>query len=155
MKYVFDNSPLSALVKNYYPERFPTLWKNFDKMIANNEITSTREVLREIEDLGGDISDWAKNNKSLFATPTAEEALFVAEIYKVSHFQQNIERQKILKGGKNADPFLIARAEVLSIPVVTMERYKKNAVKIPNICEHFGVKCLHLEDFMEKENWQF
>lgn len=71
------------------------------------------------------------------------------------HFQQNIERQKILKGGKNADPFLIARAKILNIPVVTMEKYKEHAVKIPNICEHFGIECLHLEDFMEKENWQF
>jgi hypothetical protein len=30
----------------------------------------------------------------------------------VRHFQQNIEQQKLLKGGKNAEPFVIARAAV-------------------------------------------
>jgi len=155
MKYVFDNSPLSALLRNYYPGRFPTLWKIFDKMITDGEITSTREAFREMIDLGVEFAQWAKDHEEIFAIPSAQEALFVAEIYKVKHFQQNIERQKILKGGKNADPFLIARAKILEIPLVTMERYKRNAVKIPNVCEHFKVECLHLEKFMERENWQF
>ena len=30
--YVFDNAPLSTLFKNYYPKRFPTLWKNFNEL---------------------------------------------------------------------------------------------------------------------------
>ncbi len=144
MKYVFDNSPLSALFRNYYRDRFPSLWESFDTMIAEGEITSTREVLREIENIGGEVAIWASDNKGLFVTPTAEEAEFVTEIYKVAHFQQNIERQKILRGGQNADTFLIARAKTLGIPVVTMEKYKEHSVKIPNICEHFGVECLTL-----------
>jgi Domain of unknown function (DUF4411) len=48
--YVFDNSPLSVLFKNYYRKRFPTLWKNFDELVGKSGIVSTREVLREIED---------------------------------------------------------------------------------------------------------
>jgi hypothetical protein len=85
----------------------------------------------------------------------AAEGAFVARIYRVSHFQQNIELQKLLKGGKNADPFVIARAAVENRTVVTMEVFKPNGVKIPNICRHFGVKCLLLEDFMEEEGWTF
>jgi hypothetical protein len=124
-------------------------------MISEDNITSTREAYREMIDLGGEISLWAKNHEKIFVTPNAEEALFVAEIYKVTHFQQNIERQKFFKGGKNADPFLVARAKILDIPIVTMERFKPNSVKIPNICQYFGIECYHLEDFMEAENWQF
>ena len=30
-----------------------------------------------------------------------------------------------------------------------------NAVKIPNVCEHFGVDCTNLEEFMEREKWRF
>jgi hypothetical protein len=73
----------------------------------------------------------------------------------VPHFQQNIERQKLLKGGRNADPFVIARAAVAQCPVVSMEQFKDNAAKIPNICRHFGVECLSLEQFMEREGWEF
>ncbi len=48
----------------------------------------------------------------------------VAEIYSIQHFQQNIEQQKLLKGGRNADPFVIAKAVVDRRTVVTMETLK-------------------------------
>ena len=60
-----------------------------------------------------------------------------------------------MKGGKNADPFVIARAHALMATVVTMESKPRNGVKIPNICEHFNIDCISLEGFMERENWLF
>ena len=36
----------------------------------------------------------------------------MTRIYQVDRFQQNIEVKKLLKGGKNADPFVIARAAI-------------------------------------------
>lgn len=156
MIYVFDNSPLSTLFKNYYRRRFPSLWQRFDDLVDNGDIISTREVLREIED--GPIEslrEWAARNSELFTTPNAEEGAFVTRIYAIRHFQNNIERQKILKGGKNADPFVIAKAAVTEGTVVTMEQLRPNAVKIPNICDHFDIRCMTLEDFMETEGWQF
>jgi hypothetical protein len=154
--YVFDNSPLSSLFKNYYRKRFPSLWKNFDALVAEGALVSTREALREIEDSSIiELREWAKDNQGLFAVPTAAEGAFVARIYAVPHFQQNIEQQKLLKGGRNADPFVIARASVEKRTVVTMEKFKPNAAKIPNICQQFGVGCMTLEEFMEAENWQF
>jgi Domain of unknown function (DUF4411) len=156
MSYVFDNSPLSALFKNYYRRTFRSLWDNFDALVDQGRIVSTREALREIEDGGpADLLDWARNHNTLFATPTAAEGAFVTRIYSVAHFQQNIEQQKLLRGGKNADPFVIAKAAVDGRTVVTMEQFKPNAAKIPNICRHFNVSCFTLEEFMEAENWQF
>jgi hypothetical protein len=114
--------------------------------------------LREIEDgpIEG-LRDWATRHQRLFTVPAAAEGAFVARVYSVPHFQQNIEQQKILKGGKNADAFVIAKAAVESGTVVTMELLKGNAVKIPNICGHCGIQCLSLEieKFMEEEGWQF
>jgi len=154
--YIFDNSPLSVLFKNYYRGRFPSLWKNFDALIANGAIVSTREVLREIEDSSiAELRDWAKSNPNVFTIPTAAEGTFIAKIYGVIHFQQNIEQQKLLKGGRNADPFEIAKAATDGKTVVTMEMLKPNAAKIPNICKHFQVPCMTLEEFMEAEGWQF
>lgn len=154
--YVFDTSALSELFGSYYRSRFPTLWKLFDELVETGSITSTREVAREIERYSrGDIEDWMKRNRKLFSTPTAAEAEFVRKIYEVKHFQQNIELKKIQKGGLNADPFVIAKAAVNNAIVVTLEIEKPKAVRIPNICRHFGVECFNLEDFMEKEGWQF
>lgn len=79
----------------------------------------------------------------------------VSVIYAIEHFQANIERQKMLKGGNNADPFVIAKAAVSEGQVVTLEKLKPNAAKIPNICAHFDVACLSLEEFMQQEDWKF
>jgi len=154
--YVFDNSPLSALFRNYYRRRFPTLWENFDAMVDEGRLLSTREVLNEIN--GSPIEalrDWAKDHGEIFATPTAKEGAFVAQIFAVRHFQQNIERKKLYKGGFNADPFVVAKAAIIEGTVVTMETRAPNAAKIPNICDHFDIPCLSLEKFMEAEHWEF
>jgi hypothetical protein len=87
--------------------------------------------------------------------PVAAEGAFIARIYAVPHFQQNIEQRKLLKGGTHADAFVIAKAAVEGRAVVTVERIRPKAVKIPNICQHFGVPCLSLEEFMEEEGWEF
>ena len=156
MTYVFDNSPLSALFRNYYRHRFPSLWRRFDDLVINGDFVSTREVRRELED-GPDESlrEWVAQNRELFTIPSAEEGVFVARIYAVQHFQQNIERQKMLRGGNNADPFVIAKAALTEGTVVTMEQLRPNAAKIPNICDHFNIPCMTLEEFMESEGWEF
>lgn len=154
--YVFDNSPLSVLFRNYYRSRFPSLWDRFDALVADGRIVSTREVYREAWDSSlENLRKWADVHKPVFHIPTADEGAFVGQIYTVRHFQQNIEQKKLLLGGRNADPFVIAKAATERRCVVTMEQYKKNGVKIPNICEHFGVDCLSLEAFMEREGWEF
>lgn len=155
MIYVIDTSVVSALHRNYYRSRFPSLWERFDAMVAKGKFTSTREARRELEDGLAEAFDWANANKHLFPAPTAEEAKFVVTIFGVKHFQGNIETQKLLKGGKNADPFLIARAKICDGTVLTMEQLKKNAAKIPNICDHFKIPCVNLERFMEIEGWTF
>ena len=156
MSYVFDNGPFSSLFRNFYRKTFRTLWENFNVLVADGSILSTREVLREIEDSADQsLRDWSRLNQHLFETPTGVEGLFVAKIYAVPHFQYNIEQQKLLKGGKIADPFVIAKAAVEGRTVVTMEKFKKDGAKIPNVCKRFGIPCLSLEEFMESENWEF
>ena len=156
MKYVFDNSPLSTLFRNYYRRRFPTLWEKFDAIVDEGRLLSTREVLNEINISSIEaLRDWGKDHGEIFTTPTPEEGTFVARIYGVRHFQHNIEHQKLQRGGYIADPFVIAKAAVIQGTVVTMEEHAPNSAKIPNICEHFDIPCLSLEKFMEAENWEF
>ena len=156
MTYVFDTSALSVLFRNYYRGRFRTLWANFDAIVDEGRIVSTREVAREIKDSSlEDLREWTKVHEGLFTTPTAAEGSFVAEIFSVRHFQQNIKEKKLYKGGKNADPFVIAKAVVVGASVVTMESLRPNAAGIPNIGDHFEIPCLTLEGFMETEEWQF
>lgn len=156
MDYVFDTGAFSALFRNYFVSVFPTLWTNFDALITSGGIISVAEVMGEIEDSSlENMRKWKDDNNGIFHRPTAEEADIIRAIYKEKHFQNNIEKQKILKGGKIADPFVIAKAGTLKRAVVTSEKFKPNAAKIPNICKHFAVTCFSMPEFMENEGWKF
>ncbi len=156
MSYVFDTNAFSVLFSSYYKNRFPSLWIKFDRLVISGDITSTREVLEEINvSPVPEMVEWASNHKGLFPTPTKEEAIFVRTIFQHEHFQQIIEKKKLLKGGRNADPFIIARAKILKFTVITMEKERDNGAKIPNICRRFDIPCNSLERFMELEGWEF
>lgn len=149
MIYVFDTSPLINIFKNYYPRRFPSLWKKFNELVNNENLISCRENYREIEERDDNLFEWAKNHEKIFKSPSAEEGKFISQIYSIPLFRDNIEQQKLLKGGCNADPFVVAKAKSEDACVVTLEKFKSNSPKIPNICGHFKIECLDLEGFME------
>lgn len=156
MIYIFDTSSLSHL-QHFYRGVFTSLWDGLDNMVADQRLISTREVSRELENasLSIEVVEWTKSNKQIFTTPSAEELLFVAEIFKVKHFQALIGEKQRLKGTPVADPFVIACARRYGGTVVTEERLKPNAAKIPNVCAHFKIGCISLEGFMQQQAWKF
>ena len=152
---MFDTNAFSQLVHCYYPSGFPTLWANFQDLLDAGQITSTREAARECADGPEALRDWAGNHAQLFPAPTAREGEFVRKIFARPRFRHVIEERKLLKGGKNADPFVVARAAALGATVVTAEKNRPNSARIPNICEHFGIAYTSFEGFMELEGWRF
>jgi len=111
----------------------------------------------EIErgDVDEHTNSWLAQRKELFTTPSVPELQFVAEIFRIPHFQTLIGEKQRLVGTPVADPFVIACAKIRCGAVVTEERRKPNAAKIPNVCEHFSVPCMNLEEFMQKQSWSF
>jgi hypothetical protein len=71
------------------------------------------------------------------------------------HFQALIGEKQRLMGTPVADPFVIACAKIRQGTVVTEERLKPHAAKIPNVCQHVSVPCIDLETFMQKQGWSF
>jgi|SRR5215813_13575207 len=155
MIYVFDTSSFIKL-NSYYPDVFQIFWQRFDEAVADGTIVSTREVFRELDrDDPDHVLAWAKKNSQVFAIPTDAETNFVQKILAVPHFQQLISLKAQLTGIPVADPFVVACAAVKEGTVVTEERLKPNAAKIPNVCQNFNVKCLNLEEFMREIGWSF
>jgi hypothetical protein len=125
------------------------------KLLPSSLSVIVAKILNEIGSREDPLSDWAKLNRRVFMQPSIEELAFVSEIFKVAHFQTLVRTEERLKGKPVADPFVIAKSKAIQGCVVTDELLKPNAAKIPNVCAHFGVACLNLEGFMEKENWTF
>jgi hypothetical protein len=107
------------------------------------------------QNVSAHVATWAEANKVIFTAPGSEDLERVAEILAVEHFQQLISAKKRLRGWPVGDPFIVARAMVTEGCVVTEEIRRDNAAKIPNVCEHFGVDCVNLEELMAREGWQF
>ncbi len=124
-------------------------------MIEKQSIISVKEVARELGRQDDGLSKWVKHHKGFFHEPSQGEMIFVGKIFAVPHFQSLIKKQERLKGNPVADPFVIAKAKMLNGCVVTTEKLKPNAAKIPNVCRHFKIKCISLEKFMAEEQWSF
>ncbi len=156
MNYVFDSGPLIWMFRYYYPDRFPSLWEQFDVLVSEQRITSVKEVARELDGQADLLENWVKSHADVFHMPTSEELLLVGSIFRVSHFQGLIRKQERLQGKPVADPFVIAKASCIdSGCVVTTEKFKENASQIPNVCKYFEIQYINLEEFMEEENWIF
>lgn len=165
MIYVFDTSSIRSL-QHFYPRVFKSIWDGLDALAQQGRLISTREVFNELERqaISADLLNWAKRNKSMFTTPNTAELQFVATILQIEHFQSIIGVQQRLKGTPVADPFVIACAKIKQGTVVTEEGWlrpsdkltpKPNAAKIPNVCAHFKVPCIDLEEFMQQQGWAF
>ena len=156
MIYVFDNASLSSL-KHYYRDVFKSVWIGLDGLVASGNIISTREVWNELQRGAPHphTHPWFKANQHIFAVPQADELRFVGQIFAVPHFRALIGTKQQLNGTPVADPFVIALAYAKKGTVVTEEVLKPNAAKIPNVCDHFKIPCINLEQFMQGQSWSF
>lgn len=156
MIYVFDTSSLREL-QHFYPAIFQSIWPRLNDLVNAGDLVSTSEVYRELQaqNVSSDVLNWCSSNRQIFAVPTQQEQQFVTTIFAVAHFQALISKQAQLRGTPVADPFVIARAKCLGGTVVSEERAKPNAAKIPNVCQHFGIPCVNLEGFMSAQGWSF
>lgn len=155
MIYIVDTSSFREL-ERYYQVIFPTFWSRFQSDVDSGSVRSVREVFRELQACPEtNVVTWAKGNSAIFRAPTEAEATFVSKIFSVPHFAQLVSAKAQMTGQPVADPFLIAAAHECGGTVVTQERLKPNAAKIPNVCQHFGISCMNFEGFLKAEGYSF
>ena len=154
--YVIDANVFISLGM-YYPKRFPTIWQKINNLVNSGKLISVREVRRELETncSSEHILNWVKQYRHILHIPTNEECIIVAQIFKKPQYIGFVRNKNILKGMPVADPFIVAAAKVKKYCVVTQESYKPKGARIPNACEDFGVECINLESFLEKEKLEY
>jgi len=121
--------------------------------VKEGKFASVKEVRREIERNyhTEHMELWVKEKSKIFFTPSTEEMIIVSEIFSNPTFQALVKKNNLLKGLPVADPFIVAAAKTKNAHVVTEEKYKRNAARIPNVCEELNVSCINIQSFLKKE----
>ena len=151
--YCFDTSALIDGWTRYYPpDLFPTLWDNIDSLIQHQEAVCPDEVLRELEKKDDGLHGWAKARPGLFCELDEPVQLATQEI--LGQFPRLVDS---VKNRSVADPFVVAVARVRGATVVTGERVSGTTERprIPNVCQHYGVKAIPFLAFIRERGWVF
>jgi len=105
-------------------------------------------VYVELNERDDEISKYVKQKRDIFVPPNKTQQ------NQVTLIQSRFPSFVLPNAPKNrADPFVIALAIDKKLNVVTMEKGGgPSNVKIPYVCQEFGVPCMHLFDFLRAEN---
>jgi hypothetical protein len=153
VKYSIDTSAiLDGWVRYYPPDRFPSVWRNMEGLIASGDLRASEEVLVELKKKDDDVCKWAKSQAGLFV-PIDDP---VQEIVKkiLSDFPGLVDAKK---NRSAADPFVVGVASVNSLTVVSGESPSNNLAKpkIPDVCSAIGIKHIRLLELFAAEGWKF
>ena len=154
MPYVMDTNSFIWL-GGYYPVQFPSFWKKFDPCVDAGEVISVKMVRKEFMPRSPArkwLDDWVNRRSDMFHD-VGEETEFVRKIFEVPHFRALVPEKDRKRDIPIADPFVIAKAWHLKGSVITEEEYKQGAARIPNVCKHFGIKCMTFQEFMQEKKW--
>jgi len=142
--------------KNFYYrfDTFPAFWDWLDAEQANGNLASARPIFEELTKGNDELSQWARERKDsgwfipVDDSQTQQIFIDVAAWVMNGSFREHAKTD-FLSGG---DPWLIARAISMGATVVTHEklvdRNIRRKVKIPNVCDAFGVECLDTFDLL-------
>jgi len=157
--YIIDASSLIELERLVTKDFFSPLFSSLENLITSGNLISHEEVFKELirkDGTEGDICRWAKKQSTLFKRINNIQIEKTREILRI--FQNLIDPYS----KNNADPFLIALALIREkqqklVPptyaIVTEEIINKklNKTKIPDVCNHYKIECLNLNNFLKKE----
>ncbi|MEW4530817.1 DUF4411 family protein [Maioricimonas sp. JC845] len=150
--YSIDTSALlDAWVRWYPPAVFPSVWKFLEDSVANGTIVATEEVRHELQRKEDDLHDWIRRHTSMIVPH--DEAIQESVLEILAQFPKLVDERT---SKSMADPFVIAVARVRGYAVVTGEKGgSPHRPKIPNVCEHFGVRVMGIVELFRERGWAF
>lgn len=102
-----------------------------------------------------DLVMWAKARRKTVLFQDPEEAVQKAVVQISAHVQANYPQQQVEAFLRGADPWLIAHAMVDGGVVVTLEKGSRGKIKIPDLCNVFGVRAVSLYTMLRELNIVF
>jgi hypothetical protein len=156
--YVVDTCSLLEL-KKFPSDVFPTLRANVDGIIDGGRLIAPREVFREVERGDDEIRTWSRARPSVFVDLDDPTGTCLEEVLGEFEALRDIVRL----GPVFADPLIVAlclarsRTDGENAYFVVTEENKKGpgSLKIPNLCEPFGLPTIKVLDLFRREGYRF
>lgn len=161
-QYLLDANVLMEAKRRYY--RFglcPGFWDCIEWQHKQGTLSSIDRIKKEIDQGKDDLTQWAKQRapKGFFAPTTdAEVAAWFGKMVAWAQAEKQYLPEAKAEFATGNDAWLIAYAKQHGLTVVTHETYDaqiKNRVKIPNVCDKFGVPWVDTFDMLETLKTQF
>lgn len=160
-RYLIDkNVFVDAYRQNYRPAQFMGVWDWY--MLAANAgvVASVRRVQEELR--GSDVHEWLRPilPSDFFKDPTQDSLNHFARIEEWLKSNAAYSDRAVRKFMRGADPQLISIGLAEGISVVTLEAKeppdkKDTAVKIPDVCDEFGVEVVRPHKMFADEGVKF
>jgi len=153
--YLLDaNTYIQAKNFHYRMHVVPGFWEWLDLQLDGSSIGSIHPVAEELIRGTDELAEWARDRKDR-ALGVDDEATQTAFGDIANHIMSHPafaepHRTTFLEG---ADPWLIAKAVAIGARVVTHESKvtaDSKKVKVPNVCEAFGVPYLNAYDLLDR-----
>lgn len=160
--YLLDANVLIQAKNFYYRfDIFPAFWDWLDSEKQKGTLASIVPVYEELTRGTDELSKWAKERQHTgWFLPVDDEATQrefsdIAAWVMGSHFKDQAKTEFL----SVADPWLVARAATMGCTIVTHEKMLdptiRRKVKIPNVCDAFGVECIDTFDLMNNLGARF
>ena len=149
MLYLLDANAFIQAKNTYYPMDFcPAFWDWMDYENSTGHIASISEVAAELKKQEDELSRWVKDhrNDGRFFLPVDDRQTQMVYAEIANYVVQNYEEKHFAPFLSVADPWLIAKAKATNAILVTHEKLvpaDSKKVKIPNICNEFGVQYIN------------
>ncbi|MBR3355085.1 MAG: DUF4411 family protein [Oscillospiraceae bacterium] len=161
--FLLDSNIFITPHRVYYPFDFAQgFWEQLENALKLDNVIILDVVVSEVSKLEDELSTWIGGIED-FESISVKSASFVVNYGKVLSYVQNcgFYREEALRnwaGGDIADPWLVAVAMEIGATIITEEtsaggltvKNKSRNAKIPDVANHFGIKCENLFYFMRQ-----
>ena len=131
----------------------PDFWAFWDRMNDKGLVAISSLVRDELLDGTDALAEWARERRatSMFVEPDLDTQMAFQEV--AQYVSERYEPNQASMFLAVADPWLIAHAIASGGKVVTQETRADETsprVKIPNVCDFFGVESLSMDDMLRE-----
>lgn len=156
--YVVDTCSFFEL-KRFPTDVFPTLRTKLDGLVGQSRVIAPREVYREIEKGDDEVREWARARPAIFIDLDTPTTTCLEEVLR----QFAVLRDTTRLGTVFADPLIVAlclarsRSDTQNSYVVVTEEALRGpgSLRIPNLCQPFGLQAIKFMDLFRRERLTF